>query len=83
MKTATTRKRPRKTDPDIAGAGADAAMRRAARRAHERAARFGHTIAIFEDGVLKEIEPIIGAAKKPKAKPATTTNSARRRSTVK
>lgn len=81
MKAATTRKRQRKTDPDIAGA--DAAMRRAARRAHERAARFGHTIAIFEDGVLKEIEPIVGAAQKTKAKPVTTTNSARRRSTVK
>lgn len=45
----------RDRDPDFVGA--DAALRRAAERAHRRAAACGNLIAIFEDGKVVWVKP--------------------------
>lgn len=53
--TKTTKTKPRDVDPDIAGSAK--AILRAAKRARERALRFGHTIVVYVDGQIKEIDP--------------------------
>ena len=43
-------------------AGADAAMLRAARRAYEEAKRYGHTIPVWRDGEVVELDPDVALA---------------------